>query len=370
MRNIIYFLSLIFAGLLFQTACNKDDNPNPNEINPPDDKPYVDLAKMPYTNLSDYQFFTSTTANFVPNQGVIYYDLNTGLFANYAQKLRYLYLPPNTTATYKNDGVFDFPEGTVIIKHFYYKTDLRNPNSPNYNIETRLLVKFATEWQTFSYLWNEEGTDAVFSVIGKQIPVSWIDDNGITQNINYIIPNKNECKGCHSADNLIVPLGPNARNLNKMIDNNGTELNQLAYLVSTQKLSNAPTDLSQVPSIPNFMDTTADLNQRARGYLDVNCAGCHNPKAAANNSGLDLSYTQTNPVEYGVCKSPVAAGAGSGTFNYDIVPAHPERSIMPYRMASLAVDVAMPELLRTTIDTAGVTLVRQWIAAMPPGPCQ
>ena len=118
MRNIIYFLSLIFAGLLFQTACNKDDNPNPNEINPPDDKPYVDLAKMPYTNLSDYQFFTSTTANFVPNQGVIYYDLNTGLFANYAQKLRYLYLPPNTTATYKNDGVFDFPEGTVIIKHF------------------------------------------------------------------------------------------------------------------------------------------------------------------------------------------------------------------------------------------------------------
>lgn len=370
MKLITYLLLGLFALLVLQTACRKDEPSDATILTPPDDKPYVDLAKMPYPKLSDYQFFVGNPTNFTANEGVLYYELNTGLFANYAQKRRYIYLPPNTSATYHDPDVFDFPVGSVLIKHFYYKTDQSNPSSPDYNIETRLLVKYANEWQSFSYLWNSAGTEAEFSVIGGQIPVSWKDEAGQTHHINYIIPNKNECKGCHSSNAAIVPLGVNARNINKNYLVNGTPNNYISDLILAGKLVGAPTDLSEIPSVPDYTNTNDDLNKRARAYLDVNCAGCHNPEAAANNSGLDLSYTQTDPVAYGVCKSPVAAGGGSGGYSYDIVPSKPEKSIMPYRMASSEIDVAMPELLRTTIDTAGVHLIQQWIAAMPPGDCQ
>ena len=371
MKRKLFFLFaalFLFWGILLpQTACEKDDN---NGLNPPDDKPYIDFSKMPYPNLSDYQFFVGTPSDFMPNQGVIDYDLNGSLFANYALKKRYLYIPPGKSASYKSDGVVDFPIGTVIIKHFYYQNDLRNAAAGKLHIETRLLVRNETDWEVYSYLWNEEQTEATFSVIGKQIPVSWIDENGDTQHINYLIPNKNECKGCHSLNNVIVPLGPQIMQLNKEQEYNGQTKNQLEHWRDLGILTGLPTDIATVPKIPNPFDVTADINLRARSYMDVNCAGCHNPQGPANNSGLDLRLVQTDPVAYGVCKSPVAAGPGSGTLQYDIVPAHPERSIVIYRMSSLAPDIAMPELLRTTVDTAGVSLLRDWIASLPPGECE
>jgi hypothetical protein len=116
--------------------------------------------------------------------------------------------------------------------------------------------------------------------------------------------------------------------------------------------------------VPNAYDTSAPLAERARAYLDVNCAHCHNPAGPAHASGLDLRWSQTDPALWGVMKRPVAAGRGSAGFEFAIEPGHPERSILLHRMASTDPGVMMPELGRQLVDERAVALMRDWIAGM------
>ena len=74
---------------------------------------------------------------------------------------------------------------------------------------------------------------------------------------------------------------------------------------------------------------------RARGYIESNCAHCHNPDGSAENTGLYLEYDRPRDVVYGICKPPVAAGLeATGGLEYDIVPGQPDQSIFVYRMES------------------------------------
>jgi len=83
---------------------------------------------------------------------------------------------------------------------------------------------------------------------------------------------------------------------------------------------------------------------------------------------VGLVLGQTNPSSYGVCKPPVAAGAGSGGRQYNIVPGQPDESILVYRLESTEPDVRMPELGRSLVHEQGVALIRDWISNMP-GDC-
>ena len=106
------------------------------------------------------------------------------------------------------------------------------------------------------------------------------------------------------------------------------------------------------------------LEARARAWLEINCAHCHNPDGPARNSGLDLLASQRNPTAYGIYKSPVAAGRGSGGREFDIVPGQPDKSILVFRVDSTDAGIMMPELGKRLVHKEGLALVRQWIAAM------
>ena len=69
------------------------------------------------TKLSEWRLFLD---GIKPNKGVVPYDLNTPLFSDYASKYRTIWMPTGTSATYRNDDVFDFPIGTVITKTFAF----------------------------------------------------------------------------------------------------------------------------------------------------------------------------------------------------------------------------------------------------------
>ena len=115
---------------------------------------------------------------------------------------------------------------------------------------------------------------------------------------------------------------------------------------------------------PGTTRKTGSLDARARAWLEINCAHCHNPAGPARNSGLDLLASQTNPTAYGVYKAPVAAGRGSGGREFDIVPGQPDKSIMVYRIASTDGGIMMPELGKRLVHEEGLALIREWIAAM------
>ena len=355
------FLALLILALAITVAsCSKDDE-SPCDPN----KPCVVLDDIPYDNLSEYNFFTGNMADWQPNERVLPYDLNTPLFTDYALKQRFIYVPEGETAQYtEGENYLGFPIGSVLIKHFYYDNDFRDPSLGRFIVETRLLIHKADGWLQATYLWNDEQTDAEFTVITHQLTLNWIHYDGTERTVNYVVPNKNDCKGCHNVSKDVIPLGPKSRNMNKSYDFADGSANQLEKMASNGMLSGLP-DLSSVPLLPVWDNpTTGDLNDRARAYLDVNCGHCHNPDGPADNSGLSLIYTETDPVALGICKIPIAAGQGSGGFLVSILPGEPDESIMPFRMNSVEADVAMPELGRTLIHDEGLELIREWIASL------
>lgn len=314
-------------------------------------------------NLSDYRLFADPTNPLEnANDGVIY-DLNTPLFTDDAKKFRFVFVPGDRPAVYRTDEVFDFPVGTVIAKTFTIQADLRDDASAQDIIETRLLIHRKEGWTALPYIWNQAKDDAVLTVTGGTQNVSWIDINGMQQSTNYVIPNTNNCANCHGEDTLL-PIGPKARHLNKDYAYASGAANQLDHWTQEGILTGAPADKGSIDTIPLWGDVTADLDDRARGYLDVNCMHCHSPGGAADTSGLYLEYSRPFGFDVGECKPPVAAGGGSGGLDYVIVPGNAAESIMDFRMDSNETSVRMPEIGRSIIHTEGVALVRDWINSL------
>ena len=321
--------------------------------------------------LSAYGLFTGNGATQEPATGVIPYDLNTPLFSDYTLKYRFVKLPPGTSAQYHDQESFEFPIGTVIAKTFAYPNDARDPAQGQRLIETRILTHEPEGWVGRPYIWNAEQTEATLAVAGGTRNIDWIDETGTQQHVdNYIIPNANQCKGCHKTDSQrMLPIGPKARNLNRefVYHDSGAPAaeNQLAHWRRVGALSGAPAP-DAAPRLAVWNDpASGSLDQRARAWLEINCAHCHNPQGPARNSGLDLRVAQLDPYRWGVGKPPVAAGRGSAGGRFDIVPGKPDESILALRIASLEADVMMPELGKRLVHKEGVELVREWIASLP-----
>jgi uncharacterized repeat protein (TIGR03806 family) len=315
--------------------------------------------------LSEYDFFQGPLASLDPAQGVIPYSVNTPLFSNYAEKLRFVRLPANTSADFRDSAEFDFPVGTVLIKNFYYPADFRNPDGERMIIETRLLVHQPKGWDAWPYVWNDEQTEAFYDPAGETKTISYVAKNGKKKTITYAVPNKNQCKGCHAKKEAMVPIGLTARQLNGDFNYKTGRSNQLIYWTE-QKLLSGIHEPSQIAALPVWDDpATGSLDQRARAYLDANCGHCHSATGPASTSGLFLDVFENRPTHIGVNKTPVAAGRGAGNLKYDIVPGKPEQSILVYRMKTNDPAIAMPEIGREQVHEEGVALIEEWIRKNP-----
>lgn len=321
------------------------------------------LAGTPPKSLSEYRLFIDGTAQ-TPNDSVLPYDLNTPLFSDYALKFRFFYMPSGTPADYDADTVFAFPVGTVLVKTFAYPADMRAPDEALRLLETRLLIHKETGWVALPYVWNDEMSEAVLKKAGARIPVSWVHTDGRVRETRYRVPNVNQCKGCHATGKNLTPIGPKARNLNKAFAYSGGRENQLTRWTETGYLRGAP-EPAKAPRMPRWDDpSSGSLDARARAYLDVNCAHCHGIQGAADTSGLFLDVTEAVPIRYGVYKRPVAAGRGSGGYDFDIAPGKPDESILTFRMIALDPGIMMPEMGRTLAHDEAVALIREWIDKM------
>jgi uncharacterized repeat protein (TIGR03806 family) len=343
--------------------------------------------------LSDWGLFTVANGRIAPHAGMVTYELNSPLFSDYAQKWRTVWMPKGVAATYDPAKSFDFPVGTIVTKTFYYTTpaDAAAPQTSNtvvkvtpasYQtgvagldlkhvrlIETRLLVRRAGGWVAFPYVWNADGTDATLERTGADVPLTFVDGASETR-FTYSVPNQNQCAGCHAQDfrdRKISSIGLKARHLNRAFPGEGGEINQLRRLVAVGYLKGVPA--SGIPQNANWEDGRLDFPARARAYLDINCSHCHSPTGPARTSGLWLDAATVDPRLLGMCKPPVAAGRGTGNRPFDVVPGHPETSIVPYRMASTDPGEMMPELGRTLTHKEGVALITNYILTLK-GACE
>jgi uncharacterized repeat protein (TIGR03806 family) len=293
--------------------------------------------------LAEYGFFTDA-AKQVPAARVTPYRLNTPLWSDGAEKLRFIYLPAGIQAKGDGENLLQIPVGGALIKTFAFQE-----NGKRRLIETRVLLHRASGWVALPYLWNAEQTEAKLALAGARVPVT----TPAGEAIEYRVPNKNQCKECHGLNGAVTPIGPKARNLSH---------DWLTSFASAGMLDHAPEVTHPVPLWEDRGKVPAA--DAARGYLEANCAHCHQPGAGASNSGLDLRWEQSTPQALGVMKRPVAAGRGAGELLFDVVPGKPDESILVHRMASTEGGVAMPELGKSTVDKDGLKAVERWIASL------
>lgn len=324
-----------------------------------------DAAKAPFAKLSEYGFFTGIQRDLQPNEGVLSYELITPLFSDYSHKARFVWMPPGVQATVAGDGRLDFPDQTVLIKNFYYPADFKQPEANWDLIETRLLVKNKGEWQAFTYVWDEAENDAELNIVGDIKPVSWRDEKGQQQKIEYLVPNKTQCKSCHNRAEKIEPIGPKVANLDKNFRYpDGKTENQLSHWQKVGYLVAGDYGKQFAKLAAWDKPETGTLQERALAYLDVNCGHCHHPEGPAHSSGLYLQADEQELLRLGFCKPPVAAGKGSGGRQFGIVPGQPAASILLYRMENTDPGVMMPEIGRVMVHQEAVELIRDWIAEL------
>ncbi len=312
------------------------------------------------------------------NTAALPYDLNTPLFSDYALKLRTVWMPPGESARYDASQEFNFPVGTIISKTFHYEkaadwslqhqTVVRQDRDTvldeqgrldlkRYSlIETRLLVHYEDGWRAFPYVWNSTQTEAWLEVAGDVKSLTLVDESAQLDFL-YVVPDANQCAACHAPDHTdadIRPIGLKARHLNRS--------QQIERWQEEGVLTGVA---GEVPVAARWTGSgSATLEERARAYLDINCAHCHNSAGAADTSGLHLNIEAPLDRHFGICKSPTAVGQGSGDHLYDIYPGKTEESIMIFRMDHTDAAIAMPELGRSTVHTEGVVLISQWIKSL------
>ncbi|ABF88984.1 putative lipoprotein [Myxococcus xanthus DK 1622] len=333
---------------------------------------------FPPNTLSGFGLFTGTpaTGGLQPVEGNIPYELTTPLFSDYSVKSRTLYIPPDAQAGYSANDVLDLPVGTIITKTFSFPADLRVPEENVRAIETRVLVHRPGGWEAFPYFWNEAQTEATLANGGRVVRgVRFIGEDGVERTLDYLVPSKNQCLKCHhlqdaQENQVLLPIGVKARYLNQDHDYGDGPINQLQHLANLGRLTGLP-PVNQVPRAPNaFNAEDGTLEQRARTYLDINCAHCHNPKGTAGTtSRLFLNVDNTEEFTLGVCKRPGSAGGGVGG-EFDIVPGSHSVSILWYRMHTEESGKMMPELGRVLRHDQGSRLISDWIDAMDPRSCK
>ncbi len=367
----------------------------------------VDCLRLDQYNLfADDQDPRST-----PNEGGVPYVLNSKLFSDYATKYRVAFIPPGTKAVYKDgqgggnlNGSIHFPNGTVIAKTFAFTDESKGTEEL---IETRLLIKRISQsgkavWSGPAYSWSTDASGKKVATLvpgGETRSVSWHYQDQHTGKVlsgssdSYAIPNQNQCITCHSNDDLeagAAPIGPKPRNMNRdykpessFMGNRGQGVpnpeNQLKDWVDRGLLTNVPdygrivngvaTKLERLPrwSVPGdsgaMAGSDADIEDRLRAYLEVNCQHCHNDKGAASNTGYYLDHYRKIDAGYGICKKPTATGGGSCGKQHVVVPGEPGSSIVSCRVNS-ADDPQknMPPIAKSVVHVEGVELLNSWIA--------
>ncbi|HEY6562578.1 MAG TPA: c-type cytochrome domain-containing protein [Polyangiaceae bacterium] len=349
------------------TACGSDSDKKPG-----DPRAGVNPAPpgAPWETLSEWRLFDDIEQQ-KPAKGVIHFEVNSVLFADEADKIRFLWLPENQKIAYKDVDRWDFPVGSILVKTFMYPHDARDPAMGRRLLETRLLVREPDVWAAYIYVYTDSQANAEERSAGPTLPVTRIDQTGATREDRYNVPSEFECQSCHGTLPEMYPLGPRTRQLDRVNDYGDGPENQIDYLAKLGLL-----DVSPPAERQRLTDPYGDgpIAERARSYLDANCGHCHSPERKADSTGFYVDYDSTDPVRgnrlhWGECKFPTSAGHAGGDLKYDIVPGNPEQSILVHRVASIEPDVKMPPLPTRLADAQGVQVMRDWIASMTPRSC-
>ena len=327
-------------------------------------KPYLNMpdtaqGKLP-SLLSQTGAFTDVRM-MTPAHGVMPYNLALSFWSDGAEKTRYVAIPAGKVK-FSADSDWVFPPGTVFIKTFELQTDITHPQTLR-RLETRLLV-IGNDGRPYgvTYKWRADLSDAdLLSADGLEENIT-IQDTAGTHTQTWGYPSRENCLQCHNA-RTPGQLGPKTRQMNFAITYpGGASENQLAHWNKLGLFSPGLKDqeIAAYPMLAKADDTSRSLEDRARSFLDANCAQCHRPGGTVAN--FDARY-QTPLAKQNLINGPVLIDQGIDRPRI-ISPHDPWRSMI-IRRTDTVDGTRMPPIARRTIDQKDVAMLKQYILSLP-----
>jgi uncharacterized repeat protein (TIGR03806 family) len=343
--------------------------------------PPANAPKFP-TKLSETGLFASTKDH-TPAAGLIPYSVNAALWSDGASKDRFLALPDSSQIEFEVEVYpqpapgappgWRFPADTVLVKTFSLEMEADNPASKR-RLETRLLhfkpmpgtdEVGAQFWRGYTYVWNDEQTDAELLDAAGAVRSFQIKDAhapGGKREQTWRFPSRSECTMCHTFSAKYA-LGVDTLQMNKDHDYGGVVANQLATLehlgVFKKELPKRPAEL---PRLVDYSDAHQAIDARARSYLHSNCAHCHRKWGGGN---AEFQLLQTLPLaELGILNTRPGQGGLDLKDPRILVPGDPERSLVLARMQRTGLG-RMPHIGSNVVDDAAVKLIHDWIQQLP-----
>ncbi len=337
------------------------------------DNPEVGTVSAFPRSLSDTGLFSSVE-KLALARGVIPYDVNAAPWEDGTTAQRFLALPGSATVGVHEinnvqkgnlKGEWSFPDGTVLGKTIQLETS--SDFAIQQRLETQILHRHKGEWRAYSYLWNADQTDAVLSD-GKAIDRSFtVPDSSSSSGYRsqtWHFASRTECLLCHSTRGGSV-YGFRIEQLNRDFDYGPEKDNQLRTLahlgVFEQPIGKSPSpervSLAELKKMASPEDESADLTQRVRSYLHVNCSHCHQ-RGGGGTAAIEVLH------DIDFDKTHLVSRPTQGSFGivdpWVVAPGDPARSILFYRMSKVGRG-RMPHFGSRVIDDRGVSLVREWI---------
>ncbi|RYD46631.1 MAG: hypothetical protein EOP85_07055, partial [Verrucomicrobiaceae bacterium] len=315
----------------------------------------------------------SSLANLTPSPGIVPYQVNAPLWSDAAEKRRWIMIPnngshdtPEEKIAFSADGNWQFPPGTVFIKHFELPVNENNPLVIR-RLETRFIVIPASgEPFGFTYKWRSDGSDADLLPGSLSENITITTAGGGTRQQTWDYPGRGDCRICHNGNAGHV-LGVRTHQLNGPLTYplTGRTSNQLETMASLGWFDNAWRGdlLPWMLRSSHAADSAISTTERVRSYLDSNCSQCHRPGGV--RAFFDARLT-TPLEEQGLINGKLDTSYGDPA-NRVVVPGSPDHSILLRRLASVA-ENKMPPIAKHLVDPLAVGLLTEWINGLSTGP--
>lgn len=294
----------------------------------------------------------------VPETGLVPYDVNLPFWSDGAIKQRWFSLPrADATITFRPDGTWGTPGGTVWMKHFEIERTKGVPASRR-RLETRFLVRNAAGVYGLTYRWNAAQSDAALvNEAGEDEDFSVTDADSSVRTQHWHYPSRSECLICH---NSVAggSLSFNTAQMNRSIalPDGGISLNQIHALQAAGYFGSDPINPHSWPVLAAPSDESVSLTWRAKSWLSVNCGYCHQPGGLG---GAQFDARLETTLEAGQL-IPGALNNSTDATRSLVRPGHPEFSELHARPSRRGAG-QMPPLATSIPDPQGTSLLARWI---------
>ena len=303
--------------------------------------------------------------------GVQAYEIVAPMWQDGAVSERFVAMPgtdaigrwtANNTGRGEFRGEWRLPENSVLGKTIRLPSGSHAEAPPGRRVETQILHYRDGLWHPYTYVWNDEQTDAkLLEGEGRTISYSVYDKRADSKETRqWRVAGRNECLLCHTTRSGSVQAFHLAQ-LERTLTANGRSVEQLEHLTRLGFFSATPQRAKKTKPYASPYDDTASLEDRARAYLHVNCAHCHR-RGGGGTASMDVVFK--NQLEKTNLLGERPTQGAFGLHGPRVIAAgEPMRSVLLYRMAKSGRG-RMPYFGSAVADSRGVLLMRDWIASL------